>query len=615
MATNIFNYDGTLLTTVQDGTIDTNHASIKFPGRGYLNYGEAVNGNMLWIMQNFAAPSAPANPVTGQTWYDTNNQLMKFYNGSSWITIGGVIANATQPGSGSNIGSFWYDTTNNQLYVWSGTQWLLVGPLGSSNNTDPINPTISSYSKIQAARIQDNATTPVNHQVWLLIVGGTLLGILSKDQKFTPGVAIPGFSDIKPGLNLNSSISGIGVAGDSTIFKANQTNLPDQDNHWDLGSSGFKLANVYATNFIGKAFKATNIAGGAVGSLPYQSGADVTSFLPVGAPGTILTSDGATVSWLPGQATTSISVANSHGSAGPFYPTFVSAAGSSEQIRCDISSLSYNPATNTLSVDYLTGTASKATNIVGGAAGSLLYQNATDVTTTLTIGASGYVLTSDGSTISWQPVPTPGKANNLTGGTTGSVPYQSSADTTAFLPIGTNGTVLQSTGTGIQWAQVGMPPGSLVPYAGSTAPTGWLLCYGQAISRTTYAALFAVIGTTWGIGDNSTTFNLPDFRGRVLAGADDMGGTDAHILGNGANGGFSGSATLGTVGGEKNHQLTTAELANHTHGNVGYGSQGVAGSVYDTMMAPYTSTVGSTGGDQAHNNVQPTAVVNYIIKI
>lgn len=253
MATNIFNYDGTLLTTVQDGTIDSTHASIKFPGRGYLNYGEPVNENMLWIMQHFASPSAPTTPLTGQIWYDTSTQLTKFYNGSAWLTTGGVIQSPSSPGSGTNVGAFWYDTTNNQLNVWSGTEWLLVGPLGSSANTDPTNPTIASHSKLQAARIYDGSAY---HQVWLVIIGGTLLGIFSKDAAFTPSPAITGFASIKPGLNLNSTISNVGISGDSTLYRTTQTNLPSVNNNWDLGSSSYKYANVYATNFVGTASSA-----------------------------------------------------------------------------------------------------------------------------------------------------------------------------------------------------------------------------------------------------------------------------------------------------------------------------------------------------------------------
>lgn len=77
----------------------------------------------------------------------------------------------------------------------------------------------------------------------------------------------------------------------------------------------------------------------------------------------------------------------------------------------------------------------------------------------------------------------------------------------------------------------GLPAGlGPVPYAGASAPAGWLLCYGQAVSRATYADLFTAIGTTYGVGDGSTTFNLPDMRGRTPLGKDNMGGVSADVV-------------------------------------------------------------------------------------
>ena len=104
-----------------------------------------------------------------------------------------------------------------------------------------------------------------------------------------------------------------------------------------------------------------------------------------------------------------------------------------------------------------------------------------------------------------------------------------------------------------------VPIGSVVDFAGDPAPNGWLLCFGQAISRTTYSALFAVLGMTYGAGDGSTTFNLPDLRGRVVAGQDDMGGSSANRLTN-QSGGLNGD-TLGATGGAETHTLTTAQMA------------------------------------------------------
>lgn len=105
-------------------------------------------------------------------------------------------------------------------------------------------------------------------------------------------------------------------------------------------------------------------------------------------------------------------------------------------------------------------------------------------------------------------------------------------------------------------------PGVIKALAGATPDKGWLKCYGQAVSRTSYAALFAAIGTTWGVGDGSTTFNLPDLSGRTLFGADNMSGTAAGRLTE-TVGGLAG--TLGSMGGAQSVTLTTTQIPAHSH--------------------------------------------------
>lgn len=157
---------------------------------------------------------------------------------------------------------------------------------------------------------------------------------------------------------------------------------------------------------------------------------------------------------------------------------------------------------------------------------------------------------------------------------------------------------------------LGVPAGCVMPYAGATAPDGWLLCAGQAVSRATYADLFAAIGTAYGPGDGSTTFNVPDLRGRVAAGRDDMGGTDAGRL----TGGVANRTVLGGAGGAATHTLTTGEMPAHTH-NVSAVTTPVAGAGFTVAgnfnVAAVAST--STGGGGSHNNTQPTLVLNYVI--
>lgn len=104
------------------------------------------------------------------------------------------------------------------------------------------------------------------------------------------------------------------------------------------------------------------------------------------------------------------------------------------------------------------------------------------------------------------------------------------------------------------------PVGMIASFAGATVPAKWYLCYGQAVSRTTYSALFTAIGTTYGSGDGVTTFNLPDCRGRVIPGLDNMGGSAAGVLTTAVYG--SDPTVLGDAGGLENHTLALAELPN-----------------------------------------------------
>lgn len=161
-----------------------------------------------------------------------------------------------------------------------------------------------------------------------------------------------------------------------------------------------------------------------------------------------------------------------------------------------------------------------------------------------------------------------------------------------------------------------LAPGIMLPYGGSTAPYGWLLCYGQAVSRTTYAGLFEAIGTTWGSGDGSTTFNVPDMRGRGPVGKDNMGGTAANRVTSGGSG-INGT-TLGAVGGAETHTLDTTQIPAHNHAiNNASGASGSGSSDQRASGASVGEAVTSsnTGGGGAHNNMQPSAVVNWLIKV
>ena len=165
----------------------------------------------------------------------------------------------------------------------------------------------------------------------------------------------------------------------------------------------------------------------------------------------------------------------------------------------------------------------------------------------------------------------------------------------------------------------GVPSGSVQAFAGASAPDGWLLCQGQAVSRTQYPILFGVIGTTYGSGNGSTSFNLPDYRGRTLVGVDSS---------------QSEFATLGKDGGAKTHTLTIDETPEHRHqfhgdnGAESYGytlryahssggsaASGISGNFLTSHVhAPDGELVSGGGMDKPHNNLQPYLTAQFIIK-
>jgi microcystin-dependent protein len=177
----------------------------------------------------------------------------------------------------------------------------------------------------------------------------------------------------------------------------------------------------------------------------------------------------------------------------------------------------------------------------------------------------------------------------------------------------------------------GTPPGSVLEYAGTTAPVGYLMATGQAVSRTAYAKLFAAIGTTFGVGDGSTTFNVPDRRGRVSVGTDGGSGRLSTI---------AALANIGGIGGEQQHTLSIAEMPvitptgsvtvsypAHTY-SLPTQSVGVAGGTGATVFVATTTpsstsppgpqsfglSINGFGSGNAHNVVQPSIAMNFIIK-
>ncbi len=143
--------------------------------------------------------------------------------------------------------------------------------------------------------------------------------------------------------------------------------------------------------------------------------------------------------------------------------------------------------------------------------------------------------------------------------------------------------------------------GTIKIFSGTTAPNNWLICDGSAISRNTYSDLFAFIGTTFGEGDGSSTFNLPNLKGKVVVGLDN---NDSDFN------------TIGKTGGEKKHTMTVEELVGHDHGIIaGYTGSGSAHTYFTNNSGDAYLTTETTGESEPFNVMQPYMALNYIIKV
>lgn len=214
-------------------------------------------------------------------------------------------------------------------------------------------------------------------------------------------------------------------------------------------------------------------------------------------------------------------------------------------------------------------------------------------------------------------------------------------DRVLLVPVGTTYLIVGAVSNGVE---SGIPAGAVQAFAGSSAPTGWLLCDGSAVSRSAYARLFAAIGTAWGVGDGSTTFNVPDLRGRVPVGAGagagltsralaDEGGAEAHtatvahthtgpshthsLSGSAASGGASHHHAI-----EHNYTVVTVSLSGGGGYNVlcttGTGATGYTTATHSHSLSGSTgSASGTTGstGSASVDHMDPFAVVTYIIRV
>ena len=652
--------------TVVDSTIDQT-TSIKFPGRNSTAYGTAIAENFLHILENFASATEPARPTEGQLWYNTTPgaEQLKVYDGTSWVPAGGLSKGADEPDVAlTQTGDLWVDTDNQQLYLNSGSGWVLVGPSFSDGLATGVSPLNIVGT--------DNAT----YQVIQVEVNAQPVAIIASDQ-FTPKVVIPGFTTIYPGFNLASrDITGDGaptyvgtaekaeslvVSGDTvlagnflrgdttstTLFPLNIQNntgvVIGTDAALNIGVEGqagiiqhqiegsnidIRIKNQGRTSTVlridselrlGVNNEAPDEALDVVGNIQTDSalfvnGVDQSSTIGTGS---IIAKGGAGIA-------KNLNVGGNAQVLG--ITTLANTIPDGNNTRnLGASASKWQNVYATTFIGNLTGNVNGTVSGVAGSANKLTSASTFRITGDITADDVVFDGQTGGSTKTF--VTTIGNA------------IVSSKDETTTSQIDDELLINRTSGaTGLYKisrrnllsAVPVNPVGVVQAYAGTTVPSGWLLCDGKEYRISEYSLLFDAIGYQFGARTLVTTgfFRVPDLRGRLPLGADNMGGTSADVVtADYADG-------VGQIGGSETETILVENLPEHVHdlrgdsGDQYYALRDVSGTPRDTDAIVYDAPTGLGNGQALPNSggvltsetlgtalniMPPTMTMSYII--
>ena len=648
--------------TVFDNTSSTD-TSLTFPGRNVTGYGQIIAENFLSLLENFASTNQPINPVEGQLWYDSTGgtQTLKIWDNTAWKAASGIQKGVSQPSvETSKLGELWVDTTNQQLRIFTGTRWILVGPVESSVGGLRYGPVIEKISD------SDN----LDRFILTFYIADIPVIIFSKDS-FTPRTLITGFDLIKSGINISAPatsgeianfvggflpvlngtarnaealfISGVEVAAGKFLRSdvINTTNFEikiKNNNGISIGADEtFKLSttttssNIYnsaagssidlQTNRNGIPATVLRIVDNKVGinqsnpleSLDIQGNAKITgSFFTTNNLASTNLNNGSIVTQGGIAVAKNIIVGDSIDVNG-FLQTTVILPKTTNTYDIGTATKRYNNIrAKTIIADTIQGVLDG--NISGNA------NTATALSTTTSFQLAGDVISPavqfDGQVGSSTKILNATLTANIIAGKETPVPNRGKKGD-FVLTYRPSESTLASSGLLKQTREVflgdlAVPIGAILPYAGNTAPDGYLFCDGSEIERVKFTDLFDVIGNTYNgatalIGVN--TFKLPDLRGRFALGKDNMdnAGTVPIITGGyvDAGGGTAGrvpdvqATILGGSAGQSSIALTLPNLPEHSH-TLSTPTQDYSAVALTTTLDPLaTSGLGPTAPGQA----------------
>lgn len=645
--------------TVYDNTSSTD-TSLKFPGRNITGYGQIIAENFLHILENFASATAPVNPTEGQLWYDSENGILMIWDNTNWKSASNIQKSASAPSvETSKVGELWVDTTNQQLRIYSGTRWILVGPSESSIDGLRYGPAIEQIAD------SDNTT----RSILTFYIADIPVVIFSKDS-FTPKNTISGYAVIRAGMNINVPVSApeiaqfvggllpkyYGTAQSADALNIGTTQVPsskflrtDTVNTTDFGlnirnNSGVTLGidGTFTVSTSATAAKIYNSAAGSSLDLQVNRNGIASTILRIldnkiginkASPAEALDVDGNIFT------NGALIISNTTESTNFSNGSLRTAGGASITKNLIVGTgLDVTGVTQTNNIQpkstetYDIGTSLRrwktirAKTIIADEIEGVLNGNingnantATNLKNVTTFQLSGDVssptVAFDGQVGSYakvfttsltaniiqsklEPFPNVSKKNDYI------LTYRASEVATASL-----GLLKQTRNTFI--GDLGVPMGGIMPYAGASAPYGYLFCDGSEVEKSKFPDLFDAIGTLYNGStplNGSNTFRLPDLRGRFALGKDNMdnGGTVPNALGGYIDAGGGNidrvpdtkADILGEGAGSSAVALTLSNLPDHEHSLQNSGVQYSVVRVDTAVNPPATTGLGPTASGQ-----------------
>lgn len=560
--------------TVQDNGVDDT-LNLVFPGRNFTNYGTIIGENFLHLLENFAAPNPPnltitGTPVEGQLWFDNTigAKQLKVFSEGKWTSAGGLRKSSLEPSpQDSVVGELWVNPTTQQLYLFTGAAWRLVGPDQSTSSNTGTSPEI----------IVDTNDTPRN--VVSQYINNIRIAITSSSPQFQPKIAIPGFTNVKPGINLHSSYNNyFGLAekasallvGSTVVSSANFLRKDAESiTDYKLGVRTNAGITVGQDNQLSVEIEQLNENENPIVVFNQEAGGNITLRISnqdiftlkkqvsqgyVGV-NNISPSEALDITGnlrFSGSLNSTLSTGNSifagnleiqktlRVKSTALFDQTITTAGlvvtspngimPTESVSFDIGSPTNrfkDIYAKTMNVETITGT-------FFGNAGSAAQLNSP---TTFTI--SGDVESSGFAFNGYPGNETKSFASTLSD----TVIWNKTANTTlnsddefliSTIDGGPGGTIrLRKITKANMWSEISqVKAGMVMPFAGDVIPPGWLVCDGTAYSKSTYATLYSVVGNTYGSTDND--FNVPNMQGKIVIGAasGEVGSTGDYSEGN-----------------------------------------------------------------------------------